>query len=102
MFAPQGHRRVGDAASPAEIDGINVVEGQTLVLVTRIDPVRIATARSYEDTPEKREENSSTENIRRRVKTNRIKARVAALSHHSFYLLETMDEKVRRFESAFS
>ena len=61
--APQVHPRVSDAGSPCKIDGVNVVEGQTVALVTRIDPVHVAIARSYEETPEKQEENSSTVNI---------------------------------------
>ena len=85
--APQVHPRVGDAGNPGKIVGGNVVVALTIVVVIRIDPVHIAIARSYEDTPESQEENSCTVNILRPMVINKTKARAAALSHHCSKLI---------------
>lgn len=79
--APQVHPRVRDVGSPGEIDDVNIIENQTLVLETRIDPVHIAATGSYETIAEKPEEDGAAVNILRPVEKYKIKAMVAALSH---------------------
>ena len=61
--APEVHIRARDAGCPGEIDGVNIVEGQTAHLDTRIDPVHIPAAGRHKDTPDKQRKDSAAVNI---------------------------------------
>lgn len=79
--APQVHPRARDIGSPCEIDDVNIVERQTGILDTGIDPINIAATGTYEKVPEKQEEDGAAVNILRAVGNHKLKARLAALSH---------------------
>ena len=78
--APQVHPRARDIGSPCEIDDVNIVERQTGILDTGIDPSDIAATGTYENVPEKQEDGAAV-NILRPVGNHKLKARLAALSH---------------------
>ncbi len=50
---PQVHPRVRDAGFPGEEDGVDVVEGQTGVCGSGVDPVHVAAAGRYKYAPDK-------------------------------------------------
>lgn len=60
---PEVHIRVRYAGCPGEIHGVNIVEGQTARLDTRIDPVHKPTAGRHKNTPDKQKKDSGAVNI---------------------------------------
>ena len=61
--AQEAHIRVRDAGYPGEIDGVNIVEGQTAHMNTRIDPGHISAAGRHKNTPDKQKKDSAAVNI---------------------------------------